>query len=328
MNTLSFILPLYNGKKYIARCIKSILMQNYPDLELIIIDDGSTDNPEAFIKKAIKKFNIYNHKVIYKKQENSGVAFTRNAGIMLATGDYITFIDQDDYISQNFCQEFMSVVNRKSYDMVIGGFCRRDSSNKITKKFIPSDEPWAKFCLTYPWARIIRRDFLIENKIKFLKTSIGEDVYFDIIAYSYTNNICMIQNCAYVWFDNPVSVSNTEYTTINKLVNPIYTFDAIMADIPESGCIPTGYLEYYFIKFIIWYLLTNVRNSRYIDMAEMHQKLFSWLRNHFPNYMKNNLIGIFSPKGDVSKNRIAVALYMTLHKLRLDRHLLKLLAKK
>ena len=251
MKKLSFILPVYNGERYIIRCIKSVLSQKYPNLELIIINDGSSDNSKEKIYYAINKYNANNYSIKYIEQNNQGVAYSRNLGISIANGDYIAFIDQDDYIGNNFCTEFMSLIETNNYDMVIGGFCRKNTNRKITKKFIPSNHPWSKFCLTYPWARIIRRDFLIDNNIHFLKTSIGEDVYFDLIAYAHTNNIYMLKKCSYVWFDNPQSVSNTEYTSINDFVNPIYTFNQILVDIPKTSNINNCYLEYYFIKFII-----------------------------------------------------------------------------
>ncbi len=328
MKKLTFILPVYNGEQYILRCLYSVFSQNYPNIELIVINDGSTDNSMKKINYAIKKYNTKNYSVTCIEQENSGVANSRSLGISIARGDYVTFIDQDDYIGKNFCTDFMSIVENNDYDMVIGGFCRKNASGKTTRAFIPSNHSWAKYCLTYPWARIIKRSFLADNNIHFLKTSIGEDIYFDIIAYAHTDNIYMLRNCSYVWFDNPKSVSNTEYTKISNIVNPIYTFDCIMADLPAENNIEQGYLEYYFIKFIVWFLLTNVRNSSYKDILSMHDKLFSWLEKNFPHYKSNKLIGVFTPKGDTTFNRIAVTGYIQLHKLNMDTLLLRLLSKK
>lgn len=328
MKSLSFIIPVYNGSKHISRCLKSILQQNYPNIEIIIIDDGSTDSSTKIINSTISLYNINNYKTIVLSQKNAGVSATRNKGIQLATSDYIAFVDQDDYIDSNFANTYMSATEKYDYDMVIGGFNRYDKNNKKTREWIPTSDIWSKFCLTYPWGRIIRRIFLIDNSISFLKTGIGEDVYFDLICYSYTDKICMLHNAMYTWFDNPESVSNKQYTYINDKTDPIYTFKHIEHDLSKNSKIPRDLLEYYYIKFIIWFLLSSVQNSKKEDITKTYVKLFSWLRKKYPTYKKNANISLFKPKGDILKNKLCVWGFMQLHKLHIDLPILKLIAKK
>ena len=318
MKSLSFIIPIYNGEQYICRCLKSIFSQDYPSLEIIIIDDGSTDNSLEIIKNTISLYNKSNYNTTIISQANAGVSCARNAGINAAKSDYIAFVDQDDYLLPEFCKTFMEQVDNYCYDIVIGGFIRKNNSNKITRIMKASADEWSKFCLTYPWARIIRRDFLISNNILFKKTSIGEDVYFDLVTYSYTTNIKMLPDCLYVWSDNPSSVSNQKYTYINKAINPIHTFDLVINNINKNSTISHDHLEYYFIKFVVWYLLTNMRNSPKDDMKKTRTELFLWLKSNFPNFIHNKNISPFKPKGDIPKNRLAVYLYIQLYKLKID----------
>ncbi len=327
MKSLSFILPVYNGAEYIARCLKSIFMQDYTNIEIIIIDDGSTDTSIEIINNTISTLNINNFKTIILSQKNSGVAAARNTGILHATSEYIAFIDQDDYIDSKFAGTYMSTVKDADYDMVIGGFNRYNKNGKKTREWIPTNDKWSKFCLTYPWGRIIRRSFLIDNSITFLKTGIGEDVYFDLICYSYTDKIKMLDNAMYTWFDNPRSVSNQEYTYINKHTDPIYTFNCIERDLSSSCYISKEFLEYYYLKFIIWFLLSSVRNSNRNDVIYAYKRLFSWLKKRYPNYKNNVYISLFRPKGDIFKNRFCVWLFMLMHKLHIDIVVLELLSK-
>ena len=328
MKSLSFIIPVYNGEKYITRCLKSIFLQAYPHIEIIIINDGSYDKSLDYINKAISLYNKKSFNTTIINQKNLGVAAARNIGIQKATSDYIAFIDQDDYISKDFCTTYMSAVDSTDYDMVIGGFRRINPAGRQTRYWIPKDLPWTKFCLTYPWGRIIKRSFLMDNSIAFLKTGIGEDVYFDLVCYSYTNNIKMLSNAMYVWFDNPKSVSNTEYTFINDKINPLYTFDSIEADMCSASHIPSDYIEYYYIKFIVWYLLSSVRNSKKADLLSARNQMFTWLSKRYPNYKSNPNISVFKLKGDSLKNNLCVYMYMLLHRIKLDRLLLSLLGKK
>ena len=109
MKKISVIVPIYNVEKYIKRCLDSILMQKYQNLELILINDGSTDNVEEIIKTYIEKYpNI----IKYIKKENTGLSDTRNTGMEIATGDYIMFVDSDDYISQNLLNNLKPYMNK------------------------------------------------------------------------------------------------------------------------------------------------------------------------------------------------------------------------
>lgn len=327
MLSISFIIPLYNGANYIRRCIKSILSLPNISGELIIVNDGSTDHSMEIVNSAIIAYNKYNFNIIIENQTNSGVAAARNRGIILATKEFVSFVDQDDYLLPVFSSLF-DIPNLPDYDMIIGGYCRKDAAGRLKKKFVPSNAAFAKYCLTYPWGRLIRRDFLTANAISFLKTGIGEDIYFNLIAYAYTPRIKMVPGYAYVWFINEHSVSNTDYIHINKKVDSIQTFNAVLRDLPDDNHSPDGFLEYYFIKYIVWYLLTNARNSDYHALIQERNRLFLWLQQHYPNYQHNPYLRLFQPKEDSLFNRLSVSIYFFLYRLHLDKFLLKLLSRR
>lgn len=324
MLSISFIIPLYNGQNYIKRCIKSILSLRDVSGELIIINDGSTDKSMEIVNSTIIAYNKHNFNIIIENQPNSGVASARNRGIILATKEFISFVDQDDYLLPNFPSLF-SDHSLGNYDMIIGGYCRKNDHNVLKKKFIPNDASFSKYCLTYPWGRIIRKDFLLKNNIRFLKTSIGEDVYFNLVAYSYTDRIKMVHDYAYVWYINEHSVSNTNYVCINKKIDSIKTFNAILRDMSPDSRSESLYVEYYFIKYIVWFLLNNAKNSDYTLLIRERNRLFSWLDKHYPNYKKNPYLRLLQPKGDSLSNKIAVSTYFLLYRLHLDWIVLKLL---
>lgn len=324
MLSISFIVPVFNGEKYIARCIKSILSLKNISGELIIINDGSTDNSMDIINSIIIPYNINKFNIIIESQQNSGVAYSRNRGINLSTKKYISFVDQDDYLLPEFADQF-NKYSDSDYDIIIGGFCRIDKKGKLIKKFIPTNDEFSKFCLTYPWGRIFRKDFLVDNSIKFLKTGIGEDVYFDLVSYSYTDKIKMIHEYSYVWFMNTESVSNTSYVCLTPQVDPLFTFDKIICDMSHEYKDPNKYLEYYFIKFIIWFLLSNSSKSNYDQLIKERSRLFSWLEKNFPDYKLNPSLKLLKPKGDTLINRLVVSVYFKLYKLNLDKSLLKIL---
>ena len=114
---VSVIIPVYNSEKYIARCLDSVIEQTYKNIEIIIINDGSKDKSKEILDEYEKKYpNIIRH----IEQENKGVAKTRNYGIKIANGNYITFIDNDDYIDKDYIETFVNVLKENEYDIVMG----------------------------------------------------------------------------------------------------------------------------------------------------------------------------------------------------------------
>lgn len=108
MNKISIIVPVYNTETYLKKCLDSLINQKYENYEIIIINDGSTDNSEEIIKDYSKK---YSKLVKYYKKDNTGIADTRNYGIEKSTGDYILFVDSDDYISTSLLDDIKEYIN-------------------------------------------------------------------------------------------------------------------------------------------------------------------------------------------------------------------------
>ena len=104
---VTIVIPVYNSEKYIGRCIESILNQTFQDFELLIINDGSKDNSKEIIKEYKSK---YPDKITFINQENKGVSTTRNEAIKIANGKYIMFIDNDDYIDNDYIEIYVSKI--------------------------------------------------------------------------------------------------------------------------------------------------------------------------------------------------------------------------
>lgn len=109
MPKISVIVPVYNTEKYIEKCLQSIINQTIQDFEIIVVDDGSTDNSANIIKEIIE--NNKNIQIKYYKKENGGLSDARNYGVKFATGKYISFIDSDDYIEKNLFESLEKYIN-------------------------------------------------------------------------------------------------------------------------------------------------------------------------------------------------------------------------
>lgn len=190
MNPLiSIIVPTYNVEKYIRTCIESILAQTYRNVEVIIVNDGSTDQSLAVISDLI--CSHHNVKVI--NQKNQGLSVARNTGIDVATGKYITFVDADDKIMPGFVSSLYQIADKTGADIVRGSF--RDFNGNIPKDWAPDfnvptncgtivlDQFLSSNISFVVWSSIYRLDFINSNHIRFTPGILLEDGDFTTRAY-------------------------------------------------------------------------------------------------------------------------------------------------
>lgn len=322
---VSIIIPVYNSEKYIKKCIDSVLNQSYTNIEIIIINDGSKDNSDKILKEFEKK---YHEKINYIVQENMGVAKTRNKGIKIATGDYIAFIDNDDYIEKDYIQTLVENSKNGFYDIVFCGYRRPDEKGKIIKELHASENEWSKFLITAPWAKIYKKSYLIDYNLLFLDNNIGEDVYFNLQAFLLTKQIKAIDYVGYNWFFNTKSISNSKQKDFDK-INVFYLLDSCINVLKEKKLLQDNfqYLELFFYRYIIWFLLFTCKKHTYKEISIQYDKMFNWLKNNFPNYKKNKLIKPNKPKGETKRFQFFYWSFKIIHNIKLGKLMIYLYSK-
>ena len=199
---VSIIVPVYNAEKTLDRCINSILNQKYREFELILVNDGSTDNSLDIIKN----YQIKDKRIKIIDSINRGVSEARNSGLNKANGKYIQFIDSDDYIEADMLENTVSKLDNKEADLIISGINIKVEKNE---KIISSVQTFnyeevegksniAKSVLerldgTYinaVWNKLFRRDIIVENKILLPKDiSLGEDLIFTLEYLKHCNKV-------------------------------------------------------------------------------------------------------------------------------------------
>ncbi|MDA3720011.1 glycosyltransferase [Streptococcus thermophilus] len=217
MNPLiSIIVPTYNVEKYIRTCIESILAQTYRNIEVIIVNDGSTDQSLAVISDLI--CSHHNIKVI--NQKNQGLSVARNTGIDAATGKYIAFVDADDKIKPDFVSSLYQIADRTGADIVRGSF--RDFNGNIPKGWVPDfnvptdcgtivlDQFLSSNIAFVVWSSIYRLDFINSNHIRFTPGIVLEDVDFTARAYMLAKLVATSPEPNYAYrINRPGSILNT-----------------------------------------------------------------------------------------------------------------------
>ncbi len=325
MEKVSIIIPVYNSEKYIGKCLDSILAQTYHNYEIIIVNDGSKDKSQEIIDRYKLK---YPDKIISIEQENKGVSVTRNESIYRATGKYLMFIDNDDFIDENYVETYISIAEQGNYDAVIGGYRRPNETGKIIRTLRLKESEWAKFMIMTPWAKIFNKQYLIDNNILFLKNNIGEDIFFNLKAMLLSKKVKVINYIGYNWFFNTKSVSNTKQKNIQnlqvyELLNSCYDM------LKEENLLEDNYeiLETHFTRYIIWLLSFSTKKLSYKIISREYDNLFQWLEERFPDYKKNKMISYTKPYGEVFNIRFLVKSFMIAHKFHLGKLLTYLYSK-
>mgnify|MGYP001256716937 FL=1 len=181
MKTVSVIIPVYNTEEYVEQCLNSVCNQTYEALEIIVIDDGSTDNSLKIIEEFINKDNRF---ILYRFDERKGVGAARNLGLSKAKGEFIYFVDSDDYVPNETIKYL--VENISNFDLIRGKIKNTylNSSFTITFKglFNPKiyDEDKYKLIINNSICNFLfRREFLIENNFKFSEENkVYSDLFF------------------------------------------------------------------------------------------------------------------------------------------------------
>ena len=312
MEKVSVIIPVYNAQETITKCLESVINQSYKDIEILVIDDGSKDNSVEVIKKRKDK----TIKLISKK--NEGAAITRNKGIEMASGKYIMFIDNDDFIDKDYIKILVDSIGNN--DVVISGYRRPNENGKIIKELSLKNEEWCKLMILAPWAKLYRKDYLVKNNLLFLNNNIGEDVYFNLQAMLLSKKIKIIDYIGYNWFYNSKSVSNTIQKDFRKL-DVFNLLDNCYDSLKERNLLDDNYdiIETHFIRYIIWFLSFATKRRKYKEIKTEYDLLFKWLKERFPKYKKNKNIGIGKPKGEIKSIRRLLQFFMFLHKIKLGK---------
>ncbi len=225
MARLSIIVPVYNVKEYLEKCITSILSQTYTDYELILVDDGSTDGSGEMCDA----FALQNDKIKVLHQENHGLAYVRNVGIRIAKSDYIGFIDSDDWIEPEMFAKMLNVADSNDADIVVCRVRLVESDGTILKEIGPQDEQYMdrsratieilkdEELPSFSVNKIYRLN-LFEN-IEFPVGRIFEDTATIYKVFYKSSKVITIPYIGYNYLQNSNGICNQKYHDVKKTLD-------------------------------------------------------------------------------------------------------------
>ena len=287
---LSIIVPVYNVEKYLDKCLNSLVNQTLDDIEIIVVNDGTPDNSQVIIDRYKKKYP----KIIksYKK-ENGGLSSARNYGIKKASGEYIAFVDSDDYVDCNMYKVMYEKAKTQKYDMVV---CNLkyvypdkmiNASSNIDHDIFTLEDIKKSMLNIYPaaWNKIFKKSLL--DKGVFFKEKVWfEDVEFLYRLYPYIKSIGSVDGYYYYYIQRSGAITST---FDKRLFNYISNWNGIV-DFYKDNSFYEEYkkeLEYCYVRYIYATFIKRACNLNKKDYLSAAGEAIKNVKERFPRYRKN-----------------------------------------
>lgn len=314
MPKVSLIIPVYNVQDYIEKCLDSVVNQTIDDMEIIIVNDGSKDQSKQKLKKYLEKYP----KIKYLEKENGGLSDARNYGLKFATGEYVAFLDSDDYVEKNTYEEMYNLAKKEKSDMVECDFIW-EYPNKIREdigSLYSSKKEMIEKARVVAWNKLIKREIIEKINLQFPVGLRYEDVEFFYKIVPYINKVSFVKKCLIHYVQRGDSIANTQNIRTKEIFKVL---DNVITYYKENN-LYNEYeqeLEYIYVRFLLCSSLK--RMCKIEDKKQRNQAVQETWKNintKFPNWRKNDILKKTSMKNLYirSNNKFTYKMYcLVLH---------------
>lgn len=314
---LSVVIPIYNMSEYLPLCLSRISEQDWDDYEVICIDDCSTDDSLTIARSYERNYpELFR---VYSNEQNIGQGRSRERGMELARGRYITFVDSDDYVSADYLSTFCEASLRTNADVIVEGFTR-DFDGRLLTNLAPA-YPWCLATYSIACAKLFKTSFLKGCSIRFSKERRGEDVFFNLSCYCHGAVVEVLPHCGYYYRLNRSSTTQTITHGLHFEESVIRMFEELDREIPFSGLSERqrDVVCYSYVANAVNALVTYAHGCHPQDMARRRARVFAVANRLFPGFEDNPLFKFSGAVGQTKKIRYSVWIVMLLYRLGLDR---------
>lgn len=316
MPKVSVVVPIYNVEKYIKKCLDSLVNQTLQEIQIILVNDGSTDESGNIAKEYASK---YTNKIIYLEKENGGLSDARNFGMRYTEGEYIAFLDSDDYVENTMYEEMYNKALQENSDYVECDFLWEYPDKVKKDKRIPYSNK--KEMLTnvrvVAWNKLIKREILEKNNISFPKGLRYEDIEFTYKLIPYLNKVSYVDKEFVHYVQRNNSIANVQ----NERTAEVFTiFDNIIRYYQEKNFYEEykEELEYSYSRIL---LCSSLKRICKIKDSKTRKKLieetFEKLYQQFPLWKENKILNNRSIKNMYMKsiNKFTYPIYTKMFQL-------------
>lgn len=290
---ISIIVPVWNVEKYINKCLDSLVHQTLDEIEIIVVNDGSPDNSQTIIDKYVKK---YPGKVKSFIKENGGQGSARNYGLSKARGEYVGYVDSDDYVEIDMYKKMYDKAKKSDLDIVICGSNNIVNNEKIIdldkNYFSNNNKLNSYFGRMAVWNKIFRRNLLINNDIQFRNKVWYEDVDFTIKAISAANKIGYVNEPLYNYLIREGSTMNN--SNVDRNTEILLSFNELLKDNnvqKNKEIIEYLAIDNIYISAIVRVILSNTSFDKKKMVINV---LKEYMNENFKEYKNNKYIYLLS----------------------------------
>lgn len=284
---VSIIVPVYNSAPYVERCITSLINQTFNNIEIIVINDGSTDDSASILSKLTDQDTRIN----LITQENQGVCIARNNGIAQATGDYLLFVDGDDYVDPDYVEKMVTTATTNNSDLVISGYKTEEYETGKFTETIPTsytagtDEMWA-YRIMGVLARLYRRTFWDEHHFAFTleKNVRAEDLPISLCANYLAKNIAIVKASGYHYIQHEGSAM-TKFQGLKNFSFPKQAFEdvakALQTTEDHNG---RDFMVYGILKTFAQFSFNLAKGADKQTKKELNDYFVKFIKDNAPDY--------------------------------------------
>ena len=289
MPKVSIIVPVYNVENYIERCLESLVNQTLQDIEIIVVNDGSTDNSEKIINKYIEK---YDGKIKLVSKQNGGLSDARNYGMKYATGEYIAFLDSDDYVDITIYEKMYKKAVEDDCDFVECDFIWKYDNKEVKDDgyIYKNKHEMLANARVVAWNKLIKRELIQDTRIQFPKGLRYEDVEFFYKLLPHIQKFGFVKEYLIYYTQRDNSIVNTQ----NERTKEIFTvLDDVISYYKEKEFYEEykNELEYTYTRLLLcssFLRIIKIQDKK--KQKEQLKSTWSNLNYMFPNWKKNNIL--------------------------------------
>ncbi|CDD16375.1 MAG: glycosyltransferase family 2 protein [Clostridia bacterium] len=289
MPKVTVIVPIYNVEKYLARCIDSLVNQTLNEIEIVLVNDGTKDSSGKIAMQYAKQ---YKEKIIYLEKENGGLSDARNYGLAYAKGEYIAFLDSDDYIEKDAYEKMYEKAKLENADYVECDFIWEYPNKKRKDKCYQynNKKEMLAFARVVAWNKLIKREIIEENNIRFPKGLRYEDIEFTYKLIPHLNKICYVDQCFIHYIQRKNSIANVQN---EKTAEIFEILDNVIRYYKEKNLFEEyrNELEYNYARYL---LCSSLKRICKIGNKQIRKRLirqtWSKLNIEFPEWKENKIL--------------------------------------
>ena len=292
---ISVIIPVYDQEKYVEKCIRSVLGQTWRKLELLVIDDGSSDNSGAILDRLAAE----DERIRLVHRKNGGVSRARNRGIRMAKGRYITFVDGDDYLQPSYLERLHRCAVENKAQMVIAGLDYVDEKGMLQKSIVPdryerfTGEEWT-MRLSAAGAHLYEKDLWDRDHVRFTPGERGEDMPIALYFAATCDRIAVLADTGYCYVQHDQSAMH-RFRGLKTWRLPYRSLETAIKAVRARGVVNSPeFHELFVLRILATCLFDLARGASREKKAELWRYIRRILHTYYPDYRQNRKVRLLS----------------------------------